>query len=282
MTQPGNFLGRLAAMLAAGLALGLSPLLPTSAARAQVDRMEIWDLKLGSTIAEMPDRLEFKDYACGSNGGPPLRALSGWQDFAMCRPDPSTGLYEVYFEYDDEAEYILRAMGDARVARYVGTTDKSFPVVTSALFDADGVLRGVRVFTDPRADYANDAFFDLTTLRPRADHFLLGPFLGAQFGIDPDIQCINVPLGPRETEVGNSHIKLDCEKVDAAAGVRYILQTRFFRKPGQIARDPVTNQLTVGQFESLTRAEVYQIGYGPAEPLVPAGAAAPVPAPAPN
>ena len=77
------------------------------------------------------------------------------------------------------------------------------------------------------------------------------------------------PLAEGEGEVGNIHVKLDCEKVDEAAGVRYIIQTRYFRKRGQLARDPITNQLTEGQFESLTRAEIYQLGYGPAEPLLP-------------
>ena len=189
----------------------------------------------------------------------------------MCSPD-SNGLHEVYFEYDDEAEYVLRALNDVRVARYVGTTDKDFPIVASALFDADGVLRGVRVITDPRADYANDAFFDLTALRPRADHYLLGPYLGSQFVIDPDQHCLNIPLASGETEIGNAHIKLDCERFDEANGVRYILKTRYYRKPGQLARDPATGLLTVGQFESSTRAEVYQIGYGPAETLSPAPA----------
>jgi hypothetical protein len=248
-----------------GLALALS----ASAASGQVERLTIWDLVLGSTVDQMPAWIEFKDYACGSDGGPPLRPLAGWSEFALCRPDAESGLYEVYFEYDDEAEYILRALNDPRVARFVGTTDKDFPVITSALFDAGGVLRGIRLVTDPRADYANDAFFDLTALRPRDDHYLLGPYIGAQFGIDPDIQCINLPLVEGEGTVGNVSIKLDCERIDDQAGLRYILQTRYYRKPGQLARDPVTNAPTSGQFESLTRAEVFQLGYGPSEPVVP-------------
>ena len=81
-------------------------------------RLTIWDLKLGSTQAQMPDRLAFKGYACGSNGGPPLRKLTGWQDYAQCRAD-ADGLYEVYFEYDDELEYILRAENDPRTVQYM-------------------------------------------------------------------------------------------------------------------------------------------------------------------
>lgn len=251
--------GRLTGIGLLGSVLTLAPI----PALGQTDRMDVWDLVLGSTQAEMPAWIEFKDYACGSNGGPPLRPLAGWHEFNLCQPDEN-GLYEVYFEYDDEAEYVLRALNDPRVGRVVGTTDKDFPVTTSALFDADGVLRGVRVVTDPRQDYTNDDFFELAAIRLREDHFLLGPFLGAQFEIDPDVDCINIPLAPGEGEVGNAHIKLNCERIDEEDGVRFILQTRYYRKPGQLARDPVTNELTVGQFESSTRAEVYQIGYGPA------------------
>lgn len=251
------------AALALGVAFGIA-----TPAVAQVERLDIWDLDLGATVDQLPDPLAFKGYACGSNGGPPLLPLSGWADFHQCRPDEATGLYEVYFQYDDEAEYILRALNDPRVARYVGTTDKDFPVVTSALFDEEGVLRGVRLVTDPRADYSNDDFFDLTSLRPREDHYLLGPFLAAQFNINSEVDCVEQPLLEGESPVGDSVVKLDCDRTDAEDQHRYILQTRFFRKPGQLARDPVTNELTQGQFESMTRAEVYQAGYGPA-PLLP-------------
>jgi len=210
----------------------------------------------------MPRWIDFKGYACGSNGGPPLRRLTGWQDYAQCRPDEN-GLYEVYFEYDDEAEYILRAENDPRTVRYVGTTEQNFPVVTSALFDVKGVLRGIRLVTDPRADQRNDVLFDLSDLRTRADFFLLGPFVGGQVGIDPAKDCINLPLAAGESDVAGDHIKLDCELYDRANGVRDLLQTRFYRKAGQYARDPATGTLTTGQYESSTRLEQYQDGYGP-------------------
>ncbi len=233
-----------------------------------MDRLTVWDLKIGTPLAEMPEFLAFKGYACGSNGGPPRRPLAGWQDFALCPPDASSGLYEVYFEYDDEAEYILRAHDDQRVALVTGTVDKSFPIVTSALFDATGVLRGIRIMTDPRADYTADVFFDLGTMRARQDHYLLGPFLGSQFLIDPRVDCVDVPLAADEETVGGNHTKLDCERIDSATHTRYILQTRFLRKPGQLGRDPVTGALTTGQFESWTRAEIYQEGFGPAGPIL--------------
>ena len=38
-------------------------------------------------------------FACGSDGGPPLQALSGWEDYSKCARD-KRGLHEVYVEFD--------------------------------------------------------------------------------------------------------------------------------------------------------------------------------------
>lgn len=217
-------------------------------------RSTIWDLKLGATIAEMPPITEFKSYACGSNGGQPLKQLHDWSEFAQCEPEPS-GLYEVYFEYDDEDEYIARALEDIRLARDVGTVDKSFPIVASALFDKDGVLRGIRIVTDPRPEKQIDN--EWAGLRPREEHHLLAAYLAGQFHIEPKSDCIRLPLGPEESPIGGTAVKQDCEKIDPAEGRRYVLQQRFFRKPGQRGIDPHTGALTQGQFESIARAEVY-------------------------
>jgi len=229
------------------------------------ERMTLQDLKPGATQDQMPDWLAFRNYACGSNGGPPLRKLSGWSDYKLCKPDEN-GLYEVYFEYDNEAEYILRAFDNPSATRYAGTTEQGFPIVASALFSEDGVLRGLRMVTDPRVGYIDDQFFDLTDLRSRNDFYLLGPFVGGQVGLDATKDCVKRPLGPGESEVGNhTYVKLDCETVHD--GLRYILKTRYFRKPGQYARDPQTGAMTQGQFESSTVFEEYQVGYGPSEPV---------------
>ena len=71
-------------------------------------RATIWDLKLGQPVAAQPLPDEFRGFACGSNGGPPRAQIKGWSDFARCRAEPD-GLHEIYFEYDDELEYIARA-----------------------------------------------------------------------------------------------------------------------------------------------------------------------------
>jgi hypothetical protein len=117
--------------------------------------------------------------------------------------------------------------------------------------------------TDPRADLRNDVLFDLSDLRTRADFFLLGPFIGGRVGINPAKDCINLPLAAGESDVAGDHIKLDCELYDRANGVRDILQTKYYRKAGQLARDPITGNLSQGQYESSTRLEQYQDGFGP-------------------
>ena len=126
----------------------------TAPANAQeLRRATVWDLKLGQPVAAQPRAEEFRGFACGSNGGPPRQRLAGWSDFARCKAEPS-GLHEVYFEYDDELEYIARAKDlEMNITRWAGTTEAMFPVIVSALFNDSGVLAGIRIVTDPRADY---------------------------------------------------------------------------------------------------------------------------------
>jgi len=114
------------------------------------DHGEIHGLKLGLQAKSMTTD-GFGDLACGSNGGPPRQKLEGWTGFASCRPEPN-GLHEVYIRFDDEDEYVGRAIDDPLHAQgRVGTRVAGHPVILSALFDAGGVVRGLRFVTDPRA-----------------------------------------------------------------------------------------------------------------------------------
>src|SRR5262249_60738317 len=104
----------------------------------QMGRPTLWAIKLAEPIAAQPSPDEFRGFACGSNGGAPRQPLTGWRDFARCRAE-ADGLHEVYFEYDDELEYIARAKDiDREITRWAGTTEALFPVVVSALFDDRG------------------------------------------------------------------------------------------------------------------------------------------------
>jgi hypothetical protein len=225
----------------------------------ELHRATVWDLKLGQPISAQPSPNAFRGFACGSNGGPPRQRLTGWSDFARCGAEPS-GLHEVYFEYDDELEYIARAKDlDREVARWAGTTEFAFPVIVSALFDANGVLKGIRVVTDPRPDHRDDTTD--ADLRRRDDAYLLGGRMASRFAIDAKRDCTALPPAEGESAVGERLIKQSCELEDSAHNQKVALRVNFFRKPGQSAFNPqMSTQLTQGQFESSARLEVLYTG----------------------
>src|SRR5262245_5666798 len=218
-------------------------------------RATVWDLAIGQPIAAQPRADEFRGFACGANGGPPRAQLSGWSDFRRC-PAEATGLREVYFEYDDEYEYIARAKDLPReIARWAGTTEAGFPVIVSALFDDAGMLRGLRIVTDPRPEHRADA--SDANLRKRADAHLFGGLMAARHGIEAGRGCQTVPAAEGESPVGTFVIKQSCELIDVASNVKVSLRVSYFRKPGQSGVNPqVPTQLTQGQFESSARIQI--------------------------
>jgi len=214
---------------------------PAASAQERPTRTEVWDLKLGVAAETLPE--SFADYACGSNGGPPGAPLSGWRDFRRCRAEPG-GLHEVYFRYDDELEYWARANNfTTEVEQFSGTKIYGFPVVLSALFDARGVLTGLRIVSDPR-----------DTSKRREDAYTLRNFITARFGRD-GWACTDHPPADGETPVVRSFIKQDCSKAIDGVG-NATLQTRYLRKKGQSQYDPRTDRETEGQFESAVRFEL--------------------------
>jgi hypothetical protein len=233
---------RLACWLTAA-ALGVLFVAPALAAGAdeRPTRHEVWDIKLGAKIDAVPD--DYVDYACGTNGGPPGLALTGWKDFRRCRVEPS-GLREVYFRYDDEIEYWAKANSlEAQMEQYVGTKTYGFPITVSALIDDDSTVRGIRVVTDPR-DPTGD----------RDEAYLLRNFLNSRFGRDA-WQCQDLPAESGETPVAGVFIKQRCEKqIDETT--RALLITRHLRKPGQNQYDPHSGKETTNQFESNVRFEL--------------------------
>jgi len=233
---------RLASWLIAA-ALGALSSHPGFAAGAdeRPTRHEIWDIKLGAKIDALPD--DFIDYACGTNGGPPGLALSGWKDFRRCRADPS-GLREVYFRYDDEIEYWAKANNlEAQMEQYVGTKTYGFPITVSALIDENAEVRGIRIVTDPR-DPSGD----------RDEAYLLRNFLNSRFGRD-GWKCEDLAADEGETPVAGVFVKQRCEK-DLDAATRARLGTRHLRKPGQSQYDPHSGKETTNQFESNVRFEM--------------------------
>lgn len=221
-------------------------------------RATVWDLRLGQPVAAQPGSEQFRAFACGSNGGPPRQRLAGWNDFMRCRTE-ADGLHEVYFEYDDEYEYIARARDLPReIARWAGTTEGGFPVVVSALFDDRGVLSGIRLVTDPRPDFRNDVTD--ADLRKRTAAHVFGQFMAARFGIEPARDCKAETPAEGESAIGDVFVKQRCALVDTKNARRITVAVNYFRKPGQSGVNPqLPSQLTQGQFESSARLEIFRL-----------------------
>lgn len=220
----------------------------TSAAHAQAEPppSEIHGLKLGLHADAMTTD-DWGDLACGSNGGPPRQKLDKWADFAKCRPEPS-GLHEVNARFDDEAEYIGKALDDPLYAsQNTGTRVAGHPVILSALFDDNGVLRGIRFVSDPRA----------SPVERRMAHLLKLDVMN-HYGTD-GWSCTDFPPAPGETPVGGVFIKQRCTKTTPERAMT--VEAHFLRKPGQNAIDPATHEYTEGQFESWTRFELLDPNY---------------------
>jgi len=238
--QPGPprlFWHWFALLAVAALALGAG----LARAEDQRARADFWSLELGTPASALPHDA-FDDYACGSNGGPPQQPLAGWSDYGKCPAEPS-GLREVYFRYDDELEYRARAhRAQTMIAQYAGTKVFDFPVIVSALFDADGVLAGLRIVSDPGV-----------SPQVRKQGYTLSNFLKARYGNDR-WDCRDTPPAPGETPVGILYINQRCTML-TKDNMRAFLETRFLRRPGQ-AEFSGSGKLTVGQFDSSTRLEL--------------------------
>jgi hypothetical protein len=211
-------------------------------AQTQNDAGDIHGLKLG-LVARTMTLNGWGELACGSNGGPVRQELDAWSEFGKCPPDAS-GLHEVAARFDDEDEYVAKALGNPLYAGHrVGTRVAGHPVVLSALFDDGGTLRGMRVVSDPRA-----------TLAERRMAHLLGIAVISRYGTD-GWTCVDLAPGEGESPVGGVFTKRRCEKWTPDRDMT--IETHLLRKPGQHDVDPETHEDTRGEFESWTRFELF-------------------------
>ena len=228
-------LATLALVVAAGAA----------AAQTRKDPGEIHGLKLGLDARQISTD-GFGEFACGSNGGPPRAKLGGFADFAKCPAEPS-GLREVYLRFDDEEEYVGKAIDDDQYTQKVGTRVAGHPVILSVLFDAAGILRGIRFVTDPRAAPNERRMAHLLRLAAINRY---GPQGWA---------CVDQPPTEGETPVGGVFVKRQCHKTTAERDIT--VEAHFLRKPGQSETDPATGEYRAGQYESWTRFELLDPNY---------------------
>lgn len=222
----------------------------------QEARGDLRELSVGLKAGELPTEAYFS-FACGSDGGTPLNPLDDWTAFKQCNRDRATGLYEVYYEYDDEGEYLARMLADVYgeygrlgLRKYYGTKVAGHPVVLSVLFDDDGTAQAIRVVTDQRAE-----------VDFRRNAYLLRLPVMSTFG-NEGWTCENSPLAPGETPLGQFFVKMRCEKV-VVNGRRMIVEAHMFRKPGQNGYDRAGEPLD-GEFHSLGRWEIWNPAYTPA------------------
>lgn len=232
----------MAKRLAFAVGLALTFAASTALAQGNSKRPDIWTIPIGVQASEVPDA--FVDYACGTNGGPPSRPLRSFSEYAQC-PVDANGLHEVYFRYDDEMEYIARALEQEQQVRiYRGTQMYDFPIMTSALIDDTGTIKGLRIVTDPR-----DA-----EIRDRNEFWTMGNFLKQRFGAE-GWTCVDLPAAEGENPVGTFFVKNHCEKV--ADGKRYILEQQYLQKKGQTFINPQSGKVEPNAFDSWARFEVY-------------------------
>lgn len=220
------------------------PVLANISAQAQPTsiKVRLWQLELGTPVTELPP--QYLDPHCGTNGGPPSIRLADWSEYSACPPDRDTGLHEIWFTEDDEAEYVARAYRSQGFDPGPAAANVLFnhKMIYSLLVDDTGLVQGYRAFTDPResVSYRYDAEFVGEALR---NVFDFGAF-----------ECTDYEPAEGETPVDGRYVNQIC--IASNDDARISIERRLFRKPGQLMFDPLTNQATQGYFESSSRLEV--------------------------
>jgi uncharacterized protein YjbI with pentapeptide repeats len=215
----------------------LASLAHNGVATAQERHARIFDVSPGMHVTALPAR-SFVDPSCGTRGGPRGMQIRSFGNFARCAPEAG-GLREIWFSYDDTAEFVALARRAPNPRRTTTVLDQ--PVILSVLIDADGFVQGYRIFTDTRADH---------DLRMHAHEVAV--HFKARFSLDG--HCTDLPLAERETPIDGQFVKEICRK--ETNGLEVTSEARFYYRPGQQFFDPNTGVPMVNSFESSARLEV--------------------------
>ncbi len=212
----------------------------------------IWDVKLGQPVTAAPDSAA-AIIACGTNGGPISIELKTFGDWEKCTPEAS-GLREISFTYDDEKDYIARAMELEYRALAGGTSVYAHPVVVSVLVDGKAIVQGIRIVTD---DHASD--------NDRRVAVVLSKNFEARFGTW-NLACQDIPMREGEQPVGKDFIHQRCTGTNPdGSGQSVMIEGSYLRKKGQEGLSLDTRQVNKGYYESKTRLEVMNKPYLPSE-----------------
>lgn len=230
--------------------LGLGLLAHTSFGQERIEPVySIWDVALGQPVSQVPDA-KVGEIACGTAGGPPGQTLESFEDFMSCMPEAS-GLREVEFNYDDEQDYIAKALELEYKVLQGGTSVFAHPVIVSLLVDEAGLVQGRRILTDNRvSDLVRRTAFTLTrNFKARYSQWSLS--------------CADIPMKEGEQPVGNQFVHELCTGQSPDGNTRIVIESSYLRKKGQQAISQETQTVNTGYFESQTRYEEVLSPYTP-------------------
>ena len=213
-----------------------------------VPTFSIWDVALGEPVAEIDPR-KVGEIACGTDGGPAGTEFRTFAEWDQCPTEDGTGLHEVYFSYDDEQDYIAKALELEYKYLQGGTSVFAHPVIVSILVDDAGISRGLRIITDDRAP---------ETVRRNA--VTVGRNFEARYE-GWRLDCHDIPPADREQPVGSQFIHHVCTGTDPdGSGTTISIESTYLRKRGQEAINRETQTVNRGYFESRTRFELITAG----------------------
>lgn len=245
MTRAAACLAMLGALALTALAPNLRP--EAAAAQEITPPFSIWDVVLGGPVGQIPPSA-VAEIACGTDGGPPSLPLDSFDDFALC-PAEADGLHEVYFTYDDEQDYIARALEVEFKVFRSGTSVFAHPAVVSVMVDGAGVVQGIRVVTDDRASLheRRSAVTVARNLKARFAHFAL--------------DCRDIPPREGEQPVGNQFTHELCRGTDPGDTLFARIEASYLRKKGQEGLNRETQKVNSGYFESRARLDLRRAAF---------------------
>ncbi len=217
----GKFRVSVAALMLFGSMLHLSPAL----AAEDPLKGDLRNLSVGTSIEDLPKE-RFVDFACGTNGGEPTTALSGWHDYLTCAADED-GLHEVAFDYAEDSPWA--EVND----KWEGTKVAGHPVQPSLLITGGGVVKGIRIVTNGKRMY----------LKKKA--YLLPIRIMGRYGRD-GWNCSDAEPVDGKTAIGGMFIDRRCEKIFHDRHL--VMEVNLYRTAKQEGRD----------FTGMTKLEIYK------------------------
>ncbi|WP_407114510.1 hypothetical protein [Bradyrhizobium sp. LMG 9283] len=174
---------------------------------------DLRDLSLGMSVANIAAE-EYISLACADKEG---GKLAVWSDFRTC-PADEMDLRGISFRFNDKVNP-LAAVND----KYEGTRLGGHPVLLRGFVDSSGVLRRIRIDTDP----------DARLFWHKKAH-LLALIVKARYG-EAGWTCRAGESHDGETPVGGLLIKEHCEKRSERRHL--VLDREVYRRAGQPPSD---------------------------------------------